>query len=191
MPTILAFISDCQRFHQYMQKFKDGQAVSVFSERTEEASATQYFQVSYWQSIIVFGSQGWKLLSSKACTFLPGIQFVINLCFLNSEHFWIYVWTKQIMLGLYVSAITILAANSYYDGHGCTCWDILPVLPVQNFAVCTYYWLCYLFKIAPQGILSFSFATILFIQQSLFLEIRSLSYSYLCLKLALFGSLWY
>ncbi|XP_043199042.1 histone-arginine methyltransferase CARMER-like isoform X2 [Amphibalanus amphitrite] len=35
---------DCQRFHQYMQKFKDGQAVSVFSERTEEASATQYFQ---------------------------------------------------------------------------------------------------------------------------------------------------
>jgi len=35
---------DCQRFHQYIHKFMAGQAVSVFSERTEEASATQYFQ---------------------------------------------------------------------------------------------------------------------------------------------------
>lgn len=35
---------DCQRFHAVMQKFRAGQAVSVFSERTEEASASQYFQ---------------------------------------------------------------------------------------------------------------------------------------------------
>ncbi|XP_037076923.1 LOW QUALITY PROTEIN: histone-arginine methyltransferase CARMER-like [Pollicipes pollicipes] len=35
---------DCQRFHKFMQDFKSGQAASVFSERTEEASASQYFQ---------------------------------------------------------------------------------------------------------------------------------------------------
>ncbi|XP_043188270.1 histone-arginine methyltransferase CARMER-like [Amphibalanus amphitrite] len=41
---VLDSTQDCQRLSTHIQDFKSGQATSVFSERTEEASASQYFQ---------------------------------------------------------------------------------------------------------------------------------------------------
>ena len=39
-------ISDVQKFHEVILKMRQGKEASVFNERTDDSSATQYFQVS-------------------------------------------------------------------------------------------------------------------------------------------------